>query len=344
MTRHLAALLGLGIAALAVHTPTAAAETCRVRVEPVVSLGFASRYKADSESRSDIDPDGDAEVTAALKPVDDFIRDLSTEANQILLRPDNVDRADCLVAELRRWADAGALGDLQTFTAQISVGGRFAGISLAFLQVRDFASRPGDIAAVDRWLQEAAREELRFWAEDATPGAQKGNLRAWSSLGVISTGIATGDPELISRAADVVEMLLCTAEPDGGLPQEMRRGKYALHYQLHAITPLVLSSTLLQTRDVDLSGSCDAALQRIVDFAVSDLETGAKSEAYSGKRQSYFDGTETLRPHELAWADHYLEMFDNAELERVVAPMRPLKNSKLGGNQDIVREHLLPGL
>ncbi|WP_068115973.1 alginate lyase family protein [Tropicimonas marinistellae] len=343
MTRALAALFSLGLGAFA-GDAAAASEMCRVRADPVVTLGFASRYKEDSESRSDIDPKGNAEVNAALKPVDDFIRDLSTEANQILIRPKSADRADCLVAELRRWADAGALGDLQTFTAQISVGGRFAGISLAYLQVRDTATRPQDVAAVDRWLGQAAREELRFWAEDATPGAQKGNLRAWSSLGVIATGIATGDGELVAQAAEVVEMLMCTATPDGGLPQEMRRGKYALHYQLHAIAPLVLSVSLLRTQDLDLSDACDAALHRIVEFAVSDLDTGARSEAYSGRQQSYFDGTETLRPHELAWADLYFTMSESAELERRVAPIRPLKNSKLGGNQDILIEHLLPAL
>ena len=322
----------------------AGAEECRVQADPVVSLGFESRYRDDSASRSHIDPDRNAEVTAALEPVDDFIRDVSAEANQILIRSDGVERADCLTGELRKWADAGALRDMRTFTARISVGARFAGLSLGYLQIRGFATRPADVAAVDRWLQDAAREELRFWAEDATPGAQKGNLRAWSSLGVISTGIATGDRALVEAGADVIAMLMCTAEPDGGLPQEMRRGKYALHYQLHAISPLVLSTALLRTQGIDLTSQCDMALKRIVEFAVSDLDTGLKSESYSGVRQSYFDGTERLRPHELAWAGPYLTLFEHDALADRVAPLRPLRNSKLGGRQDLLVEQLLPRL
>lgn len=315
---------------------------CELTAEPVVSLGFGSRYTDESVTRSDIDPESNAEVNAALKPVDDFIRDAATIANQALIRSNGPERANCLVGVMRDWADAGALEDMQTFTSQISVGARKAGLALAYLQVRPLSTRYGHLDAIDEWLVEGAREELRFWAADATPGAQEGNLRAWSSLGVIATGIATDTPELVEQAAEVVSMLICTARPDGSLPQETRRGKFALHYQLHAIAPLTQSAALLDTQGIDLTADCDNALERIVHFAISDLDTGEKSKAYANVEQSYFDGTEQLKAHQLAWADTFLSLYPYASLEERVADLRPLSNSKLGGRQEILLETLFP--
>ena len=334
-----ALLMGSGPVAASDPTP-AAPENCRTEdaPQPTVTLAFGSRYKADSKSRSDIDPEGNAEVTNALKPIDDFIRIIASEANKALEGDEPIWRADCIVSAMRGWADARALEDLQTFTAQLSVGSRIAGLALAYLQVRDLSDREDDKLRIDLWLRRMTSAQVLFWEDGATPGAQKGNLRGWATLGFASVGLALDDRFLLTTAAQTADMLMCTANPDGSLPQEMRRGKYALHYQLHAIAPLVVTTGLLRDADLAVEMPCADTLPRIVEFALSDLSDGARSQAYNGKVQSYFDGTETFEQHEFAWLVAYaglpVAQPDDLPLQHV--PDGPYRNSKLGGDQNLL--------
>ena len=307
--------------------------------QPTPSLAFGSRYRDDSKTRSDLDPEGDAEVTAALKPIDDFIRIISREANKVLEGDDAEWRADCIVDAIRDWADARALEDLQTLTAQLSVGARIAGVSLAYIQVRDVTTRREDLRHIDLWLRRMTSAQVLFWEEGATSGAKKGNLRAWAALGFAASGIAMKDRFLMEEAARTIDMLMCTANEDGSLPQEMRRGKYALHYQFHAIAPLVFTQAMLQHAEIETPMPCTENLVKIVRFALSDMADGSRSQAYNGKRQSYFDGTSKFEQHEFAWlvAMATMPAFQTAaDLPLEFVPAGPYRNSKLGGNQDLL--------
>ncbi len=57
--------------------PGAGFAACDPVPDPVVRLDYGSRYADDSKTRSDFDDEGNAEVDAALKPVDQFIIDLA---------------------------------------------------------------------------------------------------------------------------------------------------------------------------------------------------------------------------------------------------------------------------
>lgn len=127
--------------------------------------------------------------------------------------------------------------------------------------------------------------------------------------------------------------VLCSAAPDGSLPQEMTRGRLALHYQLHALAPLVTTVASLDQQGLPIRDRCDGALGRAVQFALSDLENGAATQAITGEVQSFFDGTDTIEPFQLAWLEAWLVLEPDAELAAVIEPMRPLRYSKLGGNQ-----------
>lgn len=306
--------------------------------QPTISLAFGSRYKADSKSRSDIDEEGDAEVTAALKPIDDFIRIISAEGNKALEGDAAEWRANCVIRAMHDWADVNALEDLQTLTARISVGSRIAGLAMAYIQVRDLTTRTGELDAIDAWLKRMTTAQIAFWQDEAPSGTQKGNLRGWAGLGFAATGRALQDQDLLEVAAITINDLICTANDDGSLPQEMRRGKYALHYQLHAIAPLVTATALLQEVEITADRPCMERLPQVVAFGLHDLKDGTASQSYSGKKQSYFDGTETPEPHEFAWLVPYLALDIAAEnppfLDHV--PPGPWKNSKLGGDQELL--------
>lgn len=314
----------------------ATAQSCLPAPEPVISLNHGSRYTAESESRSEIDEESNAQVNASLGPIDAFQRDLVRMSNNVLRGKDQRVLADCVVDQMATWARADALSELTTITANFSVGSRVAGFAMVYRQVAPFSSDPIARRDIEGWLGRRATEQMLFWEEDATSGAKLGNLRAWATFGINLIGEIREDPVALRWSAWSATLLQCQARPDGSLPQEMRRGKYALHYQLHAIAPLVATTLLLEKQGLSILGECNNALDRIVRFALTDLENGSASQKWSGEVQSYFDGTEDLQSHEMAWLEAYLILSPDPELRIFADSFGNLGHSKLGGNQKLV--------
>lgn len=332
-------LLGPSVAAL-LSGAAAAWAACPPAPEPVTSLSFGSRYAEDSESRSEIDPDSAAEADEALQPVDDFLRDLVKEANAVVEgSPDSAAMADCIIAAIADWARADALSDLGSRTANLVIGSRLAGFALVLMQVEPHATHPEDLNEIKAWLSRRIAEQMRFWDDEAPPGARSGNLRAWAALAASAASTGIDDPILRAWAVWSVGHVLCTAGEDGHLPQEMTRGRLALHYQLHATAPLVVATLLLERQGLPLAETCDGAIHRIVGFALDDLATGERTEAITGEVQSYFDGSDQLEGFHLAWLEAYLHLPSiprRDEAEALADSYRPLNYSKLGGNQSLL--------
>jgi poly(beta-D-mannuronate) lyase len=320
------------------------AETCPEPPEPVLTLAFGSRYVADSTTRSEIDPEAAEAAEDALGPVDDFLRDLTSLANQSLRdESDSVAAADCVVSQLAVWANANALSDMSSVTANLTIGSRLAGLGLILLQVAPHTTRSDDMDLIKEWLAGVMRNQTQFWEIAATDGARTGNLRAWAALGGASIAALLDDPALRAWSAWSVSFILCSAEPDGSLPQEMRRGRLALHYQLHAIAPLVVSVLLLDRQGISLQSTCDDALARVVAFAMSDIDDGDATRAITGEVQSFFDGSDEFDEFYFAWIEAYLRLDDmpNSDvLDRFAEEYRPMGYSKLGGNQTLIWQSL----
>lgn len=336
LTLTMIALLGMPLRGLACDAPP----------PPVGTLDFGSRYADDSATRSDIDATGEAEAEDALRPIDDFLRDLTDRANGVLRgKDDSAAQADCIVQQIAVWAQANALGDLQSDTASLTMGSRLAGFALVMLQARTQSTRSDDIALINQWLAGLMQAQMTFWEQDAPKGARQGNLRAWAALAGSATARLTQDATIRAWSTWSVSYVLCTAGPDGNLPREMERGRLALKYQLHAIAPLVVSTLLLSQDGVDLTGTCDGALRRIVTFAMTDLQDGAQTRAITGVEQSLLDGSDTLEGFQLAWTVPYL-MLDPAAagdaFDGLADRYGPLNYSKLGGNQKLLWSVLGP--
>ncbi|WP_431298987.1 alginate lyase family protein [Tabrizicola sp. BL-A-41-H6] len=336
--------LPLMLAALLMAATTASAETgdtdaftCEAAPAPVVRLDHGSRYAAEDDSRSEFDEASNDEVNKQLKPVDDFINDLAVAANTAVSSPDERSLAsDCVLAGLQSWAEAGALSELATMNAQLSVPSRVAGLAFAYAQVRPFLSASDDTEQVEGWLAERARATMAYFDTDAPKNASRNNLRAWAGLAVARVGLTLDDPAMIDWADASVRLVACQAAPDGSLPLEMARRDLALHYQLHAVTPLVVTAALLRDAKPDLFDACDGAIHRTVDFVVAAFDDPGLVERIAGHEQSYFDGSEKLRAFELAWAEAYLSLFDDEDLRAFVEGYGDLGNSKLGGKQSVL--------
>lgn len=332
--------LVLGVVLLSFPLAAEEAPACTEVAKPVISLGFGSRYKADSASRSELDEEGDAAVTAALKPIDTFITDLARQTD-VLINPEASPEASeaasrCVIDGLRIWAEADALSQLNTQGANLSVPSRVGGFAFAYAAVRvRFPDAPRDVA-IEVWLRKRAHQTIEFFDTKAPPRASQNNLRAWAGLAVARIGLTLDDPELIDWGAASTELVVCTAAPDGSLPNEMWRGRFALHYQLHAVAPLVTTTALLVDARPTLFASCDNALSRVVDFTLAGLEDPLIVEKISGKAQTVGGTDRPPRAFELAWVPAYLRLDPDPKLETLVMPIEKLGNSKLGGDQRLL--------
>lgn len=321
--------IGLGSEAMAAGCPAAPT--------PIYSLDYGSRYSESSSNRAVIDAGANQEVDEALAPVDDFLRSLADQADKVHeAGADQRGIADCVLSQIAVWAQANALTDLKSSTANLTIGSRIASIGMVVLQVMPFRSSDLQLAAIRPWMQELMTRQMVFWEASAPDGAKQGNLRAWAALAGSATSTILEDPVIRGWSAWSTTYVLCTASSDGSLPQEMSRGKYALHYQLHAIAPLTVSTALLSAKGIDLSDRCNGALKRVVDFAVEDLNDGRNSTRITGKTQSFFDGSDQLKGFNLAWLEAYLTIHYDPKLISLAERYRPLSYSKLGGNQTLM--------
>lgn len=310
---------------------------CAATPEPVIALDHGSRYVAVDKSRSQFDQTSNDDVNAQLKPIDAFIGDLVTTANRAVSTPDDRDAAsNCVLAALSVWAEADALSNLGTMNANLSAPARIGGLAFAYAQVRPFLSDSDNTAMVERWLTDRARQTMKYFDTDAPTNASQNNLRAWAGLAVARIGLTVGDTALSDWAAETVRLVACQVDPDGSLPREMARKELALHYQLHAVTPLVVTAALLEDLDHDLFRACDMAIHRTVYFVVDAFQNPDLVKDITGSEQTYFNANEELRSFELAWAEAYLSLFYAPDLDAFVKDFGTLSNSKLGGKQSLL--------
>ncbi|MGB8812485.1 MAG: alginate lyase family protein [Paracoccaceae bacterium] len=327
----------------AVDTANAAPEgphICFDPFDPVLTLGFGSRYTATSKSRSDFDAKSDAAVTAALKPIDKFITKLALEANLALTLQgeDATLAANCVLDRIAEWASADALGTMETQGAKLSVPSRIGGIATAYAIAKPLvvqtATPDARVAAIEPWLAKRAAESMAFFDTEAPPKASRNNLRAWAALAVARVGLILQDEPMIAWADASVRLVACEANSDGSLPNEMWRGKLALHYQIHAVGPLVVTAALLEDRGADLFNACDRAIPRAVSFVVAALEDPELVVVHAGAPQTATKAK--LRAFELAWATAYLKYIDDPAVAALAGTFTPLSNSKYGGDQSLL--------
>jgi poly(beta-D-mannuronate) lyase len=306
---------------------------CFKEVAPVIELGHPSRYADDSKNRSDFDEQANAAVNAALKPIDRFITDLAVVSDIAVQGGEDAPKAaDCVVDRIHAWASADALSKMTTDSANLSVPSRIGGIAFAHAKVSAMLKDDPRLPVIDAWLRERMQASMDFFDEKAPPRASRNNLRAWAALAAARVGLTVNDAAMVTWATESTRLVACEAAADGSLPNEMWRGNLALHYQIHATGPLVVTAALLEPTGADLFNACDKAIPRIVGFVLRALEDEAEVQAVSGKAQKFGKP----EPHEFAWTQAYLSVIDDPAVADLARQFKTTGNSKLGGDQALM--------
>jgi poly(beta-D-mannuronate) lyase len=308
---------------------------------PVISVDLPSRYAQDDKTRSAIDEAANARVNEGLAPVDDFVAVLARQTTDALrlARLGEGEKArlmaDCVLAGLERWAASDALSQLDSLNAKQSIPSRLGGAAFAYGLAAPLATRdPARSKVIGGWLVERATATMAFFDDPKTSTrTARNNLRMWAALSVLRTGIDARDKSLIGWAEASFRRALCEAHADGSLPHEMSRGSLALHYQLHAMQPLVVGVALLRLEGIDLRQTCDNALTRIVMFTLAAVDMPALATAHAGERQKRITGRASLEGFHLAWIPAWQSLSLSPALDGYAPAGMVLSNSRLGGDQ-----------
>ncbi|WP_312807920.1 alginate lyase family protein [Agrobacterium cavarae] len=326
--------LALGIASFLFAGHAVADDSCPKPVTPVVNVDLPSRYKDDDKSRSELDETLNAEVEKSLAPIDGFIRDLAATANATTNEKKADAAAECIFNSVAAWARAGALKHAETMNAHLALSSRIAGIAAAYARALTVRKAPEETGAViENWLVALAEMQVKYFDTEAPPMASRNNHRAWAGLAAAQVGAITNRQDLLDWGARTNEMLICSANDDGSLPEEMKRKDKALHYQLHAVAPIVVTARLLFPSKPNAPLVCQGKLDKIVDFTIAALANPALVTDLAGAKQSFQTRKEKLRSFQIAWLEPYLYLqTDDKPALDLADSFRPLSNSFLGGN------------
>lgn len=304
---------------------------CEDLPPPITNLATETIYQAEDLSRTEIDPQAQARYLKQIEPVRKYVRGVIRLANSFALSKGR-DRkaASCAARALAEWAKAGAMSGAQTQIAMFNRATMLAGISAAYIQIRESRQfAPGEQAMIEDWLRGlAAQTRVFYQGKRDSKTVAPNNIQYWGSLGVAMAAIAANDKEQLAWAVEAVRLGACQATPEGALPRELARKQRALHYHLFAITPLVMLAEIAERNDLPGYDQCGGALHRVISFALRSLTDQDEIEALSGAAQISV-GDLASNPT-LAWLEPYAARFPDKSW--LIKTVRPLSNSYLGGN------------
>jgi len=238
----------------------------------------ANSYYTDVH-HSVIDPSRKEENQRSTAPIESYLYQVARMASSR-----DPQSGNCAVSWLASWANAGALlGSASGEQAYYERKWTLAGLSLGYARVR--VQAPHDQkAAIDGWLRQLAYAVIHH--SEAHRG-ERNNHFYWEGLAVAATGAVTRDPDAVEWGGRVFDYAMDQIEPDGSLPNEMKRAGRALHYHLYAAESLVVLSSILD-RD-------SSKLDKLVALCIAGIRNPTSFEQRTGVAQ------EGIVPSDFAW-------------------------------------------
>ena len=278
------------------------------------------------------DPARLAADTEASRPLREWLDAMQRPTERWVALRDPA-QADCALRQLEAWAEGRAL--LGAFNRQGGYHRKWAlsGAAIAYLALRDApAATQERQARIGAWMAEVARPVAAFY--DRPPPRQPqatsellNNHIAWAGLAVAASGVAAGDRALLRRGMEFGETFLAQVTPEGAHPQELARGRLALHYHLFALQAAAALARIGEAAGEPLSPAGRAALDRFARFTHAQALDPSRIAALTGAAPARLTGD---RPW-LAEA-HGIEVWArDPAIRATLQPFRPYRARWLGG-------------
>jgi poly(beta-D-mannuronate) lyase len=304
-------------------------------VRTLESQGFYTdrRFSEPDPARLDAD-------AAAARPLRGFL-DATQRGAEDWLRAASPDPAACALGALDAWARDGAL--LGAFNRQAGYhrAWTLAGAATAFLVIRDAPGLdPAALARVGAWMGDVARRVTpnydRIPPPRETAQEARNNLATWAGFAVAAAGVAAGERALLDWGRARLSFTLGQVDGAGALPEEVRRGRMALHYHLFSLWALAPLLRIAEANGHRPSTAEDAALTRLVALVAASIDDPGRMAAIAGVAQGHLREDPRFDSRTRFARDaHGIEVLQgfrpDLALEALLGPHRPFRHAWLGG-------------
>jgi poly(beta-D-mannuronate) lyase len=297
----------LAIAWMVLANGAASAAACPTPPTAIKDL-VLPRFYTDQEG-SVIDPELLAEHRAAVEPLTEFLRHVTSHADKALRAssaPSNAKSqssdAACALQWLMTWAAQDAwLGNMSSKQGEYQRKWDLAGVALAYLKIRPYAS-VDQKQVIEPWLIRFADAAHRFFDDR---DHKRNNHWYWLGLGLAATALATDSEPHWLRARAIMLDAANDIGADGFLPMELDRKSRALQYHAFSLMPLVVLAELGRSRGEDWYELSGGALHRLAGVTMKGLIDPSHFDQRTGVAQERPSkpGAGWLGPYSLRFAN-----------------------------------------
>ncbi|MBD1550813.1 mannuronate-specific alginate lyase [Pseudomonas typographi] len=297
------------------------------------TLQFRSKYEGSDKSRSTFNAASDQAFRDATKDITNMERGVSKLVMQYM-RDGRPAQLDCTLNWLTTWAQAGALESTDfNHTGKSMRKWALGSMSSSYLRLKFSEAHPlqgheQQAQQIEAWFSKLGDQVVSDWSNQ--PLERVNNHFYWAAWSVMATAVVTNRRDLFDWSVKEYKTAASQVDPDGFLPNELKRQQRALSYHNYALPPLMMIASFAQANGVDLRGENNGALQRLADRVLTGSKDPSAFQAKNGQKQ---DMTDLKVDSKYAWLEPYCTLYtcspDTLQRKR---DMEPFKTFRLGGD------------
>jgi poly(beta-D-mannuronate) lyase len=296
-------------------------------------LVFRSKYEGSDKARATLNEESEEAFRSATKDITTLERGVSKVVMQYM-RDGRPEQLDCALNMMTTWAQAGAL-ESQEFnhTGKSMRKWALGSMSSAYLRLKFSDSRPlanhqEQARIIETWFAKLADQVVSDWSN--LPLEKINNHSYWAAWSVMATAVATDRRDLFDWAVKEFKVAANQVDPQGYLPNEMKRRQRALSYHNYALPPLAMIASFAQANGVDLRQENNGALKRLGDRVLDGVKNPASFAGSNGEKQ---DMTDLKKDPKFAWLEPYCSLYTcSPQVLEDKHEKQPFKTFRLGGD------------
>ena len=239
----------------------------------------------------------------------------------------------CVLQHMEAAAKDGVFtGKMSSNQAYYVQGWVIGAVAIAYLKVRG----SGIITPVQQelilpWMEKVIAQSQNYFEEHRakSTGDSQNNHLYWAGVEVAAAGIAANDRKLFDWGMQTYLAGIAQIQPDGSLPQEMRRGQRALHYHLYSLAPLIYLAEFGEENGLHSYAERNYAIKRLANLCTQGLEDNSFFVKATGIAQDTPNGPPAAE--QISWARIYQARFPNPQLAKLLEQATSMSYMYLGG-------------
>ncbi|GAB3389416.1 mannuronate-specific alginate lyase [Azotobacter armeniacus] len=319
----------------AVVTRSGVAQACPVVPEPYTGeLIFRSKYEGSDSARSTLNKEAEKAFRTKTAPITQIERSISRMVMRYMEKGRTGD-LECALAWLDTWAADGALlsteynhtGKSMRKWALGSLAGAY--LRLKFSSSQPLAAYPEQVRRIESWFAKVGEQVVEDWS--ALPLKRINNHAYWAAWSAMAAGVATNRRPLFDWAVEQFHIAAEQVDPQGFLPNELKRRQRALAYHNYSLPPLMMIAAFAQANGIDLRGDNEGALGRLASRVLAGVE---HPEPFAERAGDEDQDMEDLNiDAKFSWLEPYCALYACSPfLRERKAEMGPFKSFRLGGD------------